>query len=166
MNGAKHPVITLRMVREEDCRLLWVWANDPAKRAASFDTEPIPWESHCDWFRRRMNDPDCRMFIALDEKKTPIGQIRFDGGPDRETVIDISIAKEERGKGYGRLLIQQAVEEFFRSTVVQTVHAYIKPANTASIRVFEGATFSYTATETMKGQTALHYVCQRRVNAS
>jgi UDP-2,4-diacetamido-2,4,6-trideoxy-beta-L-altropyranose hydrolase len=39
-------MITLKRATQEDCRLIWKWANDPDVRAASFSSKPIPYDTH------------------------------------------------------------------------------------------------------------------------
>lgn len=151
-------MLTLRQVREDDCRLLWEWANDPQVRAAAFSSDPIPWEDHVEWFADKLNDPNCLIFVALNDQGTPIGQIRFDITDEQEAEIDVSIAGDRRGSGYGTLLLNQGVEEIFRTTPIRIVHAFIKPDNVGSIRAFEKAKFERVGLETMKGHTAKHYL--------
>ena len=51
----KSKMLSLRQVREDDCRLLWEWANDPEVRAVSFLSEPILWDQHVQWFKSKIN---------------------------------------------------------------------------------------------------------------
>ncbi|MGH9508910.1 MAG: UDP-2,4-diacetamido-2,4,6-trideoxy-beta-L-altropyranose hydrolase, partial [Terriglobales bacterium] len=53
------PPLRLRRATEQDCRLLWEWANDPDTRANSFSSELIPWDDHQRWFRAKLSDPAC-----------------------------------------------------------------------------------------------------------
>ncbi|RMG69686.1 MAG: GNAT family N-acetyltransferase, partial [Chloroflexi bacterium] len=92
--------IRLREIREEDCRLLWEWTNDPEVRAASFDSEPIPWVTHANWFTKKLQDPNSYIFVAIDRQDTPIGQVRFDRN-DEDAVISINIAPNKKGLGFG-----------------------------------------------------------------
>jgi len=154
--------LTLRRVREEDCRLLWEWANDPQVRAAAFSSDPISWEDHVKWFASKLNDPNCIIFVALDNDGVPVGQIRFDITDKREAEIDVSIDRKRRGLGCGTLLIDKGVEEIFRTTSVRIVHAFIKPVNVNSIRAFEKAKFKKIGLKAIRGHTAIHYL--RRKN--
>jgi len=149
-------------VREEDCRLLWEWANDPQVRAAAFSSDPISWEDHVKWFASKLNDPNCIIFVALDNDGASVGQIRFDITDEREAEIDVNIDRKRRGLGYGTLLIDKGVEEIFRTTSVRIVHAFIKPDNVSSIRAFEKAKFKKIGLKAVRGHTAIHYL--RRKN--
>ena len=150
-------VLRLRPVREDDCKLLWQWANDPEVRASAFSSDSISWEKHVQWFTHKLHDINCHIFIALDSQDTPIGQVRFDTHNDEQAEIDVSLAQEKRGVGYGKFLINTAVKVLFSRTAIQAVHAFIKPSNEASIRAFEKANFTRTSREVLKKQFALHY---------
>ena len=151
-------ILKLRPVREDDCRWLWEWANDPKVRSSAFFSTPIPWEKHLQWFTNKLHDPNCHIFIALDNKNTPIGQVRFDATNNKQAEIDISLDKGKRGIGYGSLIINKAVQELFRWTSIQAVHAFIKPHNQASITAFKKAQFKKLGMETVRGNTAVHYI--------
>ena len=147
----------LRQARQDDCKLLWNWANEPTVRAASFSTEPIPWDDHAAWFTSRLGNPGCLTYVGLDENDVPIGQVRFDVEHD-EAEISVSVASEHRGKGYGSLLIHLGAAEVFRQTSCLEVHAFIKPNNDGSIRAFEKSGFRSMGTATVRNCKALHYV--------
>ena len=70
--------IHLRPANYKDCEFLWEWVNDPEVRKASFSSETIPWETHKTWFTKKLANPDCYIYIAIDENEKPVGQIRFD----------------------------------------------------------------------------------------
>ena len=154
----KGETLRLRRVREDDCRRLWEWANDPEVRAAAFSSDPIPWEKHVQWFARKMRDPNCFLFAALDDQDTPVGQVRFDLDGKNEAEIDVSVDRSKRGLGYGSVMIRMAVEEMFPVPLVRGVHAFIKPDNRGSIKTFERAKFKPLGVETVRGNTARHYV--------
>ncbi|WP_084568720.1 UDP-2,4-diacetamido-2,4,6-trideoxy-beta-L-altropyranose hydrolase [Chloroflexus sp. Y-396-1] len=153
--------LRLRRVREDDCRLLWEWANEKETRASSFSSDPIPWDKHVQWFTRKLLEPNCFFFIAVNRENAPIGQVRFDIDTDGEAEISINIDKDKRGLGYGTLLISKAVNEVFRLTHIRSVHAFIKPNNEASIRAFERAGFKRLSIENIRGNVAIHYIRTR-----
>jgi UDP-2,4-diacetamido-2,4,6-trideoxy-beta-L-altropyranose hydrolase len=149
--------LKLRPMRQQDCRLLWKWANDPEVRAAAFSSRAIPWEDHVRWFNSRLQDPACRILVALDGAGTPVGQVRFDMHSD-EAEIDVSLERQFRGCRYGRLLIAEAVRKLFRSTGIRVIHAHIKHQNARSIAAFEEAGFERVGMEEIKGSQAVHCV--------
>jgi len=90
----------------------------------------------------------------------PAGQIRYqiDG---QEAVVSVSLAPEQRGKGYGAEIIQLGTRKLLATTKTNTIHAYIKQDNTASVRAFIKAGFSRAGIEEIHGCPALHYVLRR-----
>ncbi|MFB3813279.1 MAG: UDP-2,4-diacetamido-2,4,6-trideoxy-beta-L-altropyranose hydrolase [Terriglobales bacterium] len=151
--------LLLERASEADCRLLWELANEPGVRAASFSSEPIPWNDHVQWFAERVHDGNTLLLIARDGADRPIGQVRFET-EGVEAVISISVDRAARGKGYGVQLIRMATEQVFASREVKVIHAYIKPGNDDSLRAFVHAGYEKTDDTWIRGQRALH--CVRR----
>ena len=123
----------LRTVSEADCRLLFDWANDPEVRKNSFSTEPIPYEIHVSWFQRKLEDSACMMFIYMVGSE-PAGQVRVEL-ENGAGLISYSIAKEFRGKGYGKKMLLEIEEKLVGQ--VEVLNAQVKTDNKASQFVFE-----------------------------
>jgi UDP-2,4-diacetamido-2,4,6-trideoxy-beta-L-altropyranose hydrolase len=149
--------LKLRPVCRNDCELLWKWANDPEVRMASFSSEPIPWGQHVEWFNRRIDDPNCLIYIALNSQNVPIGQVRYDIDSN-DAIISISVDDQFRNQGYGSVIIKKSCEDLFCTTAVQAIHAYVKSSNETSARAFRKAGFKDINTKTIKGCQALHLV--------
>ena len=149
----------LRPATADDCRRIWEWANEPAVRAVSFNSEPIPWEQHVAWFNRRLADANTRLWIA-GQAVAPVGQVRFDlDGPT--ATISVSLDATRRGKNLGSLLIWSACKKLFRESAVETIHAVIKPDNSSSIRAFMKGGFEPAGQTTVKGCAALRFTLSR-----
>jgi len=161
MLGVSRHRLRLRPVRPEDCQLLWHWSNEPIVRAASFNTEPIAWEEHIEWFNSKLNNPDWYCYILNNEKGLPIGQVRVDTR-GYEAEISINISSDFHGYGYGAEAIHLASEQLFRDTVVKCINAYIKQENTASILAFTKANYKERVVEIVKGHPALQMVLDRK----
>lgn len=149
-------MLRVRPLTDDDCRLLWAWVNDPGVRAASFQSQPIPWEEHVAWFHAKRADPQRAMFIVLDDAQRPIGQVRFepedaDGGAE----VIISIAGDHRGRGLGTEALRAACEAYRPLGLARRVMAYIKPENVASIRIFEKAGFAPRGRTQFRGHEAV-----------
>ena len=147
--------LKIRPVSDTDCRLLWEWVNEPQVRAFAFNSEPVPWVEHLEWFRKKRSDPACSILILTDERDTPVGQVRFDMESDKAAEIAISIASEQRGNGYGTEAIRLACDYFHRQKPVAEVAAYIKPENGPSIRAFQKAGFADRGKRVVRGQEAV-----------
>jgi len=150
--------IRLRLVCKDDWRLLWRWANDPTARLAAFSSDPISLNEHVSWFKDKFNDPNCFIFIGLNDPDKPVGQVRFDINEKNEAEIDVSIDKNKRGLGYGSLLISLSVEKIFNTSGIKAVHAFVKPENKASVRAFEKARFERVGEKIIKDEKAVHYI--------
>jgi UDP-2,4-diacetamido-2,4,6-trideoxy-beta-L-altropyranose hydrolase len=148
-------VMRLRPATADDARHVWEWANDPATRAASFTTDPIAWESHSRWFKRKIADPQCLFMIA--EVDGPIGQVRFDLARD-EAVISVGLAPDARGFGYGQIAIRKAIDYLKVTHPGRRVEALIRPTNPASIRTFGAAGFIPAGETSVRDQPALRFV--------
>jgi len=150
--------LQLRPAEVSDCRLLWEWANDPQVRQASFTQNPIHWNEHVDWFRQKLRDENSMIFIATDEAGMPVGQVRCDTTIPGEAKIHISIAKEQRGKGYAVGLIDLAVRSIFLKDKPTILHAWIKQENKTSVHAFEACGFVLMERGEVSGCEAFHYV--------
>jgi UDP-2,4-diacetamido-2,4,6-trideoxy-beta-L-altropyranose hydrolase len=148
--------VHLRRANPQDCRRLWEWANDPAVRASAFSTEPIPWDNHQAWFAAKLADPMSAIFIAIDGKGTPFGQIRFDRNGQAGAEVDVHVTTSERGRGLGSALICAGVEEMLETKAVRMFHAFVKCNNSPSLRAFRKAGFTYVKQVTAHGQEAYH----------
>ena len=142
----------LRKADPGDSRLLWQWRNDPAVRRASFNSDPIPWETHTEWFERSLETADRHIFIGLVDGH-PIGMVRFDVNGD-EAEVSVSVA--ERGRGFGEAIIRQGckvMEELLGSGAAEnlTFVANMRPENIASQKTFAKAGFSPTRFESSVG---------------
>jgi len=160
MRGAL--TLRLRPAREEDRRLLWEWANDPEVRGASFSPDPIPWQTHVAWFDAKLkpqdSGPSSSIFIAEDDEKNPLGQIRFDPRPDRDWEVAISLNRQARGKGVACELIKGGVREILKDNPNVRIHAFVKPSNVASIKAFERAGFRTAGMDHIRGNSATHLI--------
>jgi UDP-2,4-diacetamido-2,4,6-trideoxy-beta-L-altropyranose hydrolase len=149
--------VQVRCATADDRHLLWEWANDPEVRAASLSMDSISWETHVLWFSEKLSDEQSLLLVAEDESGDSIGQIRFDmRGQDAE--LHISLAKEKRGAGLAVSAVNAAVVELFARRQCERVHAYVKPENIASQRVFEKAGFTVEGSTTVRNHSVLHFI--------
>lgn len=149
------PRISLRPVTADDCELLLDWVNDPEVRRVSFSSAPIGGDEHRAWFERKLVDRSCIIYVVIDPKAEPVGQIRFDLQGESEAVISLSIAAPRRGRGLGTEAIRLGTAEATRSARLSAVHAYIKPENAGSLRAFAAAGYAPPKRVTYRGTAAL-----------
>ncbi len=155
----------LRPAKWQDCEQIWQWANEPTTRQASFQSHPIPWEEHVQWFQQKLVDEHSELWLAIDAQDCPIGQVRFDPISTDVTQISLSVDRHYRKQGLGVDILKMAVQQIFQNPNILTISAWIKPENRASIRTFKMAQFSKIGTEYNNGHPALHYQLKKSVEA-
>jgi UDP-2,4-diacetamido-2,4,6-trideoxy-beta-L-altropyranose hydrolase len=162
--------LKLRVVRESDCRLLFEWANDPLARATSFHPAALSWEEHTRWFAERLQDAHSVIYIGESATGEPVGLVRFQI-KDEIAVLSVNVAAEFRGEGWGRVLIAFSTRTMVRTLAMRTpvsgssirrIHAFVKPENQASVRLFETSGFRQAGKERVAGQDALLFTWECR----
>lgn len=149
--------IQLRPVIEDDCEILWHWANDPVIRSVSFVSEYISWSDHVQWFTSKLCDQNCVFYIALNQDNVPIGQVRYEI-THKEATISLGLAESFRGQGYGSNLILLSCQKLGQNSVVEKINAYVKPNNLASIRAFLKSGFQEVGKKTICDQQTVHLI--------
>ena len=134
--------IWFRNASESDVDLYYNWTNDPEVRKYSFHTDEIAYGTHVNWFKKKLNSQTCKLFLFLNAVNLPVGQVRIEIS-DKASVIGISVNKEFRGKGFSTRMLKMASEEYVKLFPGQSIHAYIKHENTASVKSFENAGFIF-----------------------
>ena len=131
--------LLLRRASIDDAKLLWEWANEPIVRKNAFHTEPIPWATHMEWLTKKLQSPDCLIWVAH-AGEIPVGQIRFDmSGP--EATVDISIDARQRGHGFGLELLVKGLAKIFAAKSTNKIVALVKHGNPASQAIFVATGF-------------------------
>jgi RimJ/RimL family protein N-acetyltransferase len=98
--------------------------------------------------------------LASFQSGEPVGQVRFDI-ENQEAIVSIGLASSLRGRGLGLAVLLKATALFFENSKVKKIHAFIKPTNHASIRVFEAAGFRWLEETQCKSQPAHHYILNK-----
>ena len=128
---------------EKDCNLVFALSNDPIVRENSFNTKPIEYFSHCEWFKRTLADEKVLFFLAFEEE-TFVGQIRFnrESAVAEKCVISLSITAQFRGRHIGLQFLELGISELRKNwQTVKAVTADVKAGNKASSKLFESAGF-------------------------
>lgn len=143
--------ITVREAQKEDALLYFQWANDPVVRQMAFHTEPISWESHIKWFETKIESSKSHLLLCY-YKRQPVGQIRFDILENKAAEIDISIDKEYRGRGLGKLMLSAALDYEQLMMGVKTFVSEVKQENVSSNKMFMACKFRL-----VKQQNGINY---------
>lgn len=146
--------VRLQPVGDDECRLLWEWANDSSVRASAFRTHPIAWEEHAAWWQAKRSDPDCHMLLIMNDRNEPVGQIRFDVRRDGVASTDISVSPSHRRQNVAAAALPLACRWLFEHTNTQRIVAAIRLDNVASQRLFAGAGFTLVGCELIQGVNA------------
>ncbi len=135
----------LRKVNEEDAKILLEWSNDPVTRQNSFSKDPISWENHISWFKKKLGDRFCFFYIAEDETGNQFGTIRVDFDEAFKTgTISYSVAPKHRKKGVGTKLIGLCENALKEEKINCTLEGAVKTENISSIRCFQKNGFYIT----------------------
>ncbi len=126
----------LEKLNQTHQKLLFNWVNDYDVRTNSLKTEPVLWKDHLKWFKNKLIDTKSKTFI-FEKGNIQIGQIRIDNIEDR-WVIDYSIDKDHRGKGYGFLMTNALLRRYNNLKFL----AIVRSENIPSKKVFEKLKFS------------------------
>ena len=154
--------LSLRIAEEKDCRLLWQWRNERDTRKWFFESEYVSYGEHQNWFFQKLHSPNTRILILVADEGQEVGQVRFDINDDKSAEIDISIASNERNKGYGAGTLRLACQYVSEKLNVARVIAHVKEGNQASIRAFAKAGFISVGLVDFKGHQALEMVWSRK----
>ena len=130
-----------------DSKLIWELRNDEETRRMSINSEFISWVDHKSWFKNILNDKNTYIYVGK-FKKQIIGIVRFnkiENNPNKFTV-NINIAPEMRGKGYGKTLLKKGINEFScENKTAKYLKAEIKKSNHKSKKVFLNNGFKETS---------------------
>ncbi|MEI6503181.1 MAG: GNAT family N-acetyltransferase [Armatimonadota bacterium] len=132
--------IEISPMNQDDLMDVFNLSNQDSVRANSFQTQRIPLDVHTEWFKKKLADPNTKMFKLLDNGKFA-GQIRL-GIENNQAVISISVDEKSQGKGFGSRLVDFAIS-FLRLDMpeIDYLLAYTKKENAASIALFEKFNF-------------------------
>lgn len=132
----KKNIFSLKKAKKEDAKLLFKWVNDSEVRNNALNTDLIEWEDHFNWFTNKLSDSESKVFI-FENENTKIGQIRIDKVDKDRWVIDYSIDKDHRGKGYGFLMTNALLRRYNNLKFL----AIVRSENIPSQKVFEKLNF-------------------------
>jgi RimJ/RimL family protein N-acetyltransferase len=123
--------LKLRKVSGKDKQLLFKWANEEGTRKNALNPKEILWEEHVTWFDAKIKSENTLLYI-FEFENIPVGQIRYDRKENNIWDMDYSIAKEFRGKGYGKKMVMLSLKK-----VPGIIRAIVKTENFPSKKVLE-----------------------------
>ena len=124
----------LRKAQMKDALKALEWRNDETTRMNSFNHEIISEDAHMVWFKRKLEDQACQLYI-LEDEEAPSGSVRIDIAGDIGE-ISYMIAPEKRGRGYGPAILE-LLEREMTASGIKTLVGFVDKKNKASARCFE-----------------------------
>lgn len=141
----KYLQLGFRMATKEDCSMYFDWTNETETRRQSFNSAPIPFPQHKEWFYQKLEQSNCFLYV-IELDGHPIGQIRFVA--EKEATISYSLDKSYRGKGWGGLLLKKGVAIFQQETKNKyPIIGFVKKDNPASAQAFRNLNFKEETTK-------------------
>jgi len=131
----------VRFANTNDAKLYFKWANDPEVRANSYQTEPIEWPNHEEWFSRAVASPEGYLLVySIDD--IPAGQMRLKLENDT-AVINYSVDATFRGQGLGKWLLEHiAVRIAIDKPLLKFIEGWVKKTNEPSMRAFQASGYA------------------------
>ncbi len=123
----------IRKAKFDDKLYLFNWVNKLDSLSAKIENKnEITLSDHKKWFSERLKDSNTHIWIIENEKKIPIGQIRFQKNIDNYFDIDIYLLKDERKKG----VASKALNLAFNKVNLFPFRAIVKKSNIRSFSFF------------------------------
>lgn len=147
--------ISIRKINSDDLNFTYLLSNDALTRSNSYNSEPIAFHNHENWFEKKLQDDNAFYFIGQFNSQ-PAAFIRIDLS-DIENIIGITINKEFRGKGLSAKFLKQTISKFNQLHPNKIITAYIKIDNIPSIKTFEKAGFNFIEECTIENCSSKKY---------
>ncbi len=117
----------------EDCRCLFEWRNHPDIRRFMFNSEPIEWAQHQNWFVRQLASPDFTMLLYWpDDTAQGYAGFKHLGGGRYEWGFYLAPGCP-RSSGHGLRLGRLALQYAFAQLQAREVLGQVLPHNAASL---------------------------------
>jgi len=134
---------------EETVRQVHEWRCDPTTMKNSFYQTVFSWDSFRRLFRTKFFPcPGLPPFFLRDgDERVAVVTFRpCEYGSPRSVVLSVVVPPNKRGKGYG-LQAVQAATRIAQEQNIETLVAYVRPENEASIKLFTKAGYTYVSTD-------------------
>ena len=154
-------MLKIRLASIKDLDIYYSWANDAEVRVQSFTSNEINFRDHEKWFRSKLNDKMCHMFIFQNEEKEYVGQVRIQEQDVTNAIIGISIDQLFRGYGYSKEMLINSCRLYLKRKSTVTIHAYIKKNNLTSQAAFKNAGFQYLEMVNFNDSESVHYILKK-----
>jgi RimJ/RimL family protein N-acetyltransferase len=127
-------MLTFRYATLSDSDLYFKWVNDSLVRKNSLNTDAIALEDHKKWFLNKIENPNVFMYVFINNKDEPVGQVIIELKDDWVSVGQ-SVAKEHRGKKYSTEMLTKSTDHFLKQSPDLTIVSVVKSSNIASLKM-------------------------------
>lgn len=157
--------LTLRPVKASDVLTIFNWSNDPETRKQSFNSSPIPYESHQKWFETKLKnvgEGTCIYYI-LEMNSVPVGAIRLDrihNSSNNEYLLSYMIGPEYRSMGLSKRMTKSLLDllkEGSNHSLPIRILAFVKPENTASKKSLLSCGFIYDSPKSNETELVFYF---------
>jgi len=146
IDGQTTEVLSLRLAVASDVKLLFEWVNTPSSlKNKEKSSTPIEWSAHQNWFNKRLNNPNVRIWI-VERNKQAIGQVRVEYD-NNKLLIDIFIDSLFKGNDYGLKALKLLIKQCQVTYPGVPLHAIIKKENYPSLNLFRRADFQEVSSD-------------------
>jgi len=134
-------ILRLRRASEADIEITFAWVNNEIVRKFSVNKKKISFNSHRDWFTKRINSKETAYYILEEIDGEALGSIRFDIDDD-EARINYLIDPKRHGIGLGKFIVKQGIDAIKKEfPEAQAVYGWVFKSNIASIKIFQKLEF-------------------------
>ena len=151
--------ISFKKASEKDLITVFDWSNDNLVRKNSFNSAPILFQDHEQWYSKKIKDKSTLFFIVLINQESA-GLIRFEIGA-KKTTIGILVDKKFRGQKMASAILIKSAELYFANYKLP-IFAYIKKDNLASVKSFQRAGYKYYNEEVIDGSNSYIYILENK----
>lgn len=154
---AKNAGFYLRYALEVDAMNVFNLSNDRVVRVNSINQSSIGWKEHVNWYTKKIIDSNYLFLLVFNSSDEFMGQVRFDI-KDNHAVVNISLTKEFRGKGFGTsLLISASFRCFIEKPGVEYILGYVKSNNVPSMKSFLRSAYVFSHEEMISEEKYMVY---------
>jgi RimJ/RimL family protein N-acetyltransferase len=134
--------LLMRDVTAQDSAELFEWRNEIGVRKFSHNQEPISKREHTSWLFNRLNNLTREPFWVFEEGLQKVGIVRFDFKAEfNHFAISIMTNPSLRSRGYGKIILNQAIEKYLESNPKANFYAEVHENNVTSKLLFLNAGF-------------------------
>lgn len=127
--------LVFRKATIEDALITYKWGIDPTVRQNSINKDIFSFESHLNWFEKKINSPETVYLILME--RFPLGQIRFDRYRDG-WLISFMIDELFRNNGLGKWIVEKGMNDVGSGIF----YAYVVKENVASNKIFSSLNYN------------------------